>query len=261
MTAGLQDSTLTRRPIVIALACQIAAFVICFGVVAVIKRSNGPAFDMVVVLAAEGVLAGILGTRWGLAGWWTPLNMLAPLAAGTALMMALPSWIYLAIFAVLVLVFWNASSDRVPLYLTNRTTWRAIANLMPKSEGGACLDLGSGIGGLTMFLADARPDMRFQGIDSAPVPFALSWLRLKLAPRPNALFVYGDFWKCDLGAYDVVYAFLSPAPMAHLYEKVRAEMKPGSLFISNSFHVPDIEPDEMIEVDDRRRTQLLIWRI
>jgi hypothetical protein len=47
----------------------------------------------------------------------------------------------------------------------------------------------------------------------------------------------------------VVYAFLSPAPMPRLWEKICAEMKPGSLFISNSFPVPGQAPDRVIEVD------------
>ena len=49
--------------------------------------------------------------------------------------------------------------------------------------------------------------------------------------------------------------------MARLYAKAREEMKPGSLFISNSFAVPDVDPDEIVEVDDSRRTRLLVFRL
>ena len=56
--------------------------------------------------------------------------MVMPIAAGAALMLALPSWIYLALFVTLLVVFWNASGERVPLYLTNRTTWQAITDLI-----------------------------------------------------------------------------------------------------------------------------------
>jgi hypothetical protein len=41
-----------------------------------------------------------------------------------------------------------------------------------------------------------------------------------------------------LAGQDVVYAFLSPAPMKQLWAKAQAEMTPGSLFVSNSFPVP-----------------------
>jgi hypothetical protein len=63
-----------------------------------------------------------------------------------------------------------------------------------------------------------------------------------------------------LSRYDVAYAFLSPQPMPRLYEKVVAEMKPDTLFISNSFVVPDNPADEIAEVDDARETKLHLWR-
>ena len=48
--------------------------------------------------------------------------------------------------------------------------------------------------------------------------------------------------------------------MPRLYEKVVAEMKPDTLFISNSFVVPDNSADEIAEVDDARETKLHLWR-
>ena len=49
--------------------------------------------------------------------------------------------------------------------------------------------------------------------------------------------------------------------MARLNEKLRAEMKAGSIFISNSFAVPGAAPDTIIPIDDSRQTQLLIWQM
>lgn len=72
---------------------------------------------------------------------------------------------------------------------------------------------------------------------------------------------YGDFWEINLADYQVVYAFLSPVPMERLYTKVQAEMKPGTLFISNSFEVPGVEADEVLELSDGRKTKIHIWRI
>ena len=53
----------------------------------------------------------------------------------------------------------------------------------------------------------------------------------------------------------------APLPLARLYDKARAEMKPGSLFISNSFAVPDQKPHRVVTVKDGRRTKLLIWKM
>jgi hypothetical protein len=49
--------------------------------------------------------------------------------------------------------------------------------------------------------------------------------------------------------------------MARLWDKARAEMKPGSLFISNSFPVPSVPPAETVELQDLSHARLLIWRL
>ena len=43
-------------------------------------------------------------------------------------------------------------------------------------------------------------------------------------------------------------------------QMVKAEMPPGSLFVSNSFPVPEVEPNEIVEVDDGRSTRLYCYR-
>lgn len=70
-----------------------------------------------------------------------------------------------------------------------------------------------------------------------------------------------DFWKEPLADYNVVYAFLSPAPMSDLWAKINREMRPGSLFISNSFQVPEQDASFVIEVADTRKTRLFCYRI
>ncbi|MEP4193575.1 MAG: class I SAM-dependent methyltransferase, partial [Sneathiella sp.] len=101
----------------------------------------------------------------------------------------------------------------------------------------------------------------FAGIESAPVPFLISWLLNKGIGSRNVQFIYASFWKLDLSEFDVLYCFLSPVPMPDLFVKAKAEMKPGSLFISNSFDVPGLKPDRVIKVKDGRQTRLLVWKI
>jgi hypothetical protein len=57
-----------------------------------------------------------------------------------------------------------------------------------------------------------------------------------------------------------VYAFLSPVPMAEVWRKATEELRPGSLLVSNSFPVEGVTPDAVIEVPDRRRTRLYLYR-
>jgi hypothetical protein len=102
-----------------------------------------------------------------------------------------------------------------------------------------------------------RPDARLAGVETAP----LNWLiaRLRLAGRADIRLA--SLWQTDLADADLVYAYLSPAAMPRLWEKARAEMKPGSLLVSNSFAVPGEAPDEIVELDDLTHSRLLIWRM
>ncbi len=219
---------------------------------------NIPVFWKMVV---QGLIAGGITALFGLTWVWICVQVLAPplLILGVAL--NLPNWVFPAGLALLILVFWNVASNRVPLYLTNLTTAKAIGDLIPKRKGLHFADLGSGLGGTLRYLARQSEAQKFTGLESAPLPFALSWILGKLSGCENLSFRMKNIWAQDLGSFDVVYCFLSPVPMARLFEKAKEELKPGSLFISNSFEVPDLKPDRIIKVDDRRQTRLLVWKM
>jgi SAM-dependent methyltransferase len=189
--------------------------------------------------------------------WWLPIHLgFMPLAV-LALGLGLPSWVWLAGFAVLLLVFWRTDRSRVPLYLTNAVASEAVAGLIP-GEPVSVVDLGCGDGGLLRRLARARPDCRFVGFEHAPLTWAWAWLGCR--GLPNIEIRFGDFWSHPLGGYALVHAFLSPVPMQRLWLKARAEMKPDALLVSNSFTVPDIEPESTVEVADARQTRLYCYR-
>jgi predicted O-methyltransferase YrrM len=147
----------------------------------------------------------------------------------------------------------------VPLYLSNGCTWEGITKLLPQREQLRFIDLGSGLGGTLLYLARHYPNYRFSGIESSPLPFAISWLRLKLTGLHNIELRLGSLWTEDLGHYDVVYTFLSPVPMPRIYDKCRAEMSKGAVLISNSFTVPGHPPDSCTILNDGRKTALYCW--
>ena len=132
-----------------------------------------------------------------------------------------------------------------------------VANLLPRGGGFRLLDLGCGTGSFLTDVARVRPDGRYSGIEMAPLPYLLGGLRAY--GRRNMRVLWGDFWRLDLSSYDVVYAYLSPAPMGRLWEKARAEMRPGSLFISNDFCVPGVAPTQTIRVGDRMHSTIYVW--
>ncbi|MDD2664919.1 MAG: class I SAM-dependent methyltransferase [Dechloromonas sp.] len=196
---------------------------------------------------AIGGVALLLATLSRQPWWWRLIHAgFMPLVWATQRLAIDPGWFLLA-FLLLLLVYRGALSGQVPLYLSNRQTVAALADLL--AERGPCrfIDLGAGLGSTAVPLADALPEHHFTGYENAP----LTWLagRLLGLGRPNLDWRWDDLWQARLGDYDVVYAFLSPAPMAQLWDKVQAEMKPGSLFVSNSFPVPGATPERIIDVD------------
>lgn len=208
----------------------------------------------------QGVIAAAIGRRLGLAVWWLPVHLAFTPALVAALSLDLPPLWFLGGFLLLALVYGKIYQTRVPLYLSSRAAVEALASLLPERRGFSFIDLGSGCGGLLHDLRTARPDGNYHGIEAAPLPFLLSKCRNFFAAT-GCRISWGDFWTFDLAPYDVAYAYLSPLPMAALWRKARREMRPGSIFVSNSFGVPGVTPQHSLELSDFGGSVLHLWRM
>ena len=205
---------------------------------------------------AHGLCAMGFAMLFRLPRWWWVISLIfAPLAV-LAQSSELPASVWLFAFVTMLLVFWRTDASRVPLYMSNSRSAQAVASLLPMTP---CYfaDLGCGDGRLLRYLARHRPDSHFVGIEHAPLTWAWAWVwgrRLS-----NLQVHYGSFWAHDLNRYDVVYAFLSPVPMAQLWDKACSELKPNARLVSNSFRVPEAQPVAQVQVADARQTQLWVY--
>ena len=243
--------------VVVALIGQMIALGLLAVAVFLASYVVAPPYPGWALVVAQGGLAAALCGRLGLPPWWRWIQFLLPVGLYGALGLGLhPGWA-LAAFVVLWLIFANASKERVPLYLTNATTRQALAELIGGRRDVRFIDLGCGLGGNVVFMARQPNVALARGVETAPLPFLVARLNTALGGGEVAA---EDLWKTDLGGYDVVYAFLSPEPMARLWQKVVKELGPGSVFVSNSFAVPGVEPTEVWELADRRRTRLYLYR-
>jgi len=196
---------------------------------------------------------------WLLRGplWWLPLHLgFVPLAI-LAQRLELSPWIWLGGFILLLLIFWRTDRSRVPLYLTNARTSAAVAAQLPATAS-TMLDLGCGDGGLIRRVSNLRPDCRFVGYEHAPLTCAWAWLMCR--GKANIEIRLGDFWSQSFADYTLVYAFLSPTPMAQLWIKAKNELNPSAELISNSFEIPGIAAERTIQVADGRKTLLFCYR-
>ncbi len=206
---------------------------------------------------AEGLVAWGLSRWLGLPVWWQVINLLFfPLLWLLGRNDIEPAW-YLIGFLILTVTSLGSVFTRVPLFPSSQRVVEVLAQRLPAGPGLRLIDLGCGLGGPLAGLARSRPDLLLHGVEAAP----LNWLVSRLRLNGRACVRLGSLWDEDLSRYDIVYAYLSPAPMARLWEQARRQMRPGSLLISNSFEIPGVTPDEVLELDDLTASRLLLWRM
>ena len=108
-------------------------------------------------------------------------------------------------------------------------------------------------------LARRFPRGQFVGVETAPLLFVFAWLRCLL--QENCSIRYRSLWQVELGDFDVVYCFLSPVPMARLWNKAQVEMHANSWLISNTFEIPGVPADREFEINEGRQTSLFLWHM
>ena len=215
--------------------------------------------DIWLLAIAQGVVAAMASRVLQQPAWWWPMHLLFLPAVLMASTLHLPSELYLAAFILLMLVFWGTVKGDVPLFLSSPAVVEAMAEIADDERARRFADLGAGVGSVAVPLAKHFPLLAVEAWERAPLPWAVTAFRgrnlLNLAVHRQS------FWECNLAEYDVVFAFLSPAPMPELAEKVRREMRVGTLLVSSSFPVPGWAPETELEIEDRRKTVLYCYRI
>ena len=222
---------------------------------AAVLLSANPELPLYILALLVGLSAAALARVWLLPAWWRLINLIFVPLLWLGLQADLDSRWFLAGLLLLALTSLGAVRTRVPLYLSSTRAAEELARRLP--ENARLCDLGCGLGGPLVQVRGLRPDVRLAGVEAAP----LNWLIARLRTLGRAEIRLGSLWEADLSRCDVVYAYLSPAPMPRLWEKARAEMKPGSLFISNSFAVPGVSFDEVVELNDLSHSRLFVRRM
>jgi SAM-dependent methyltransferase len=247
------DARVRVPPIVVALTAQSLAWGLCRFVFGDFV-GGGFAFAL-----ASGLLAAGIAATFRMAPWWIPGHAVFPAAVLlTSRLSVDPLW-FLGAFVLLLAVYGSTFRTQVPLYLSNARAIDAIAARLPGDRPFRFLDLGCGTGSVIAPLSRAFDRGEFVGVELAWIPCLIAKLRARLGGNRHRT-ERTDLFTMDLSQFDVVYAFLSPVPMPELWRKARAEMRPGSLFVSNTFTVPGVPADETVHVGPGQRS-LHVWRM
>jgi SAM-dependent methyltransferase len=226
-----------------------------------LAAAHGMPWDATVAGFAVG-----LGWMIGLAPWWLAINAVFVPALSWSLAVEIPPSWALGALVTLVVVYGRIWKSRVPLFFSSARTQEALEDLLRRAApetvtGGRItfLDVGCGDARVLTRLAKLHPQSRFEGVEQACAPWLLARARCALA-KARTRVRRGDLWSVDLGAYDVVYAYLSPAVMPQLWRKACGEMRAGALLVS-AFAVPGAPPAYTVDVGDTMRTRLHAWRM
>lgn len=238
-----------------ALFCQALAL----GVALALKAWSPLPLAPWLVVGFQALSAAAVSRLVKQAIWWQAIHLLFMPAILLGLTWQLPAGVYLVVLLLLTLIFWGTVKGDVPLFLSSTAVSNALIDIVEREGAQSFVDIGAGLASVVLPLAASRADLRIVAFERAPLPCLLAGWRCR--GLPNVSVRLASFWGQELGEFDVVFAFLSPLVMARIGEKVRREMRPGSLFVSSSFPIPDCRPESVPELPDRRKTKLYCYRI
>jgi hypothetical protein len=242
-----------------ALLLQLASLVLTYSLLLLLKISFGISFGFLVGLLIHCCFAACAALILRFDWWWGLIQFLFPLLVYWSYWQNIPSYFYLIGLFVLSLLFWSTYRTQVPYYPSKSALISPVSTLLPSDAPFNFIDLGSGMGGLVLDLSARSKNGQFFGVEIAPLPWLVSVLR-SFFREPPVKFYFGSYTGMDLSHFRVVFCYLSPAAMSDLWLKVKAEMQPGSLFLSYEFIVPDVPPDLCLELESDG-SLLYGWRI
>lgn len=214
--------------------------------------------SLLLCVLLQATIAALFSVWAGMASWWRWIHAGFPLAICLMTLLHVPSAWYLFGFIVSLALFWTTFRSQVPFFPSRPVVWQQLAQLLPAVPL-RIVDIGSGLGDLSMHLSALRSDCRLEGVEIAPLPWLVSYLRARLR-RSAAVFKLGDYQALDFGLYDVIFAYLSPAAMPGLWQKARLEMRPGAMLISYEFDIVGVAPTAVVATA-AGRAALYVWRI
>jgi hypothetical protein len=238
-----------------ALFCQTAALFLTFFAAKGLPIFHNP----IVFLTMQSGLAMTFSRLLRQPTWWIPIHLLFLPSVFVFFTFALPAWFYLLAVVILTLIFWGTIHGDVPLFLSSSVVSKTIIRLVKQEYAKSFADLGAGVGSVAIPVARFSSEINVDAWERAPVP----WLICKLRGRglTNYAATRQNFFAANVEKYDVIFAFLSPLAMPDVSEKLKREMRSGTLFISSSFPAPNWQPENVVTLNDRRKTVLFCYRV
>lgn len=264
-TPIITQSKIRFVPATLAMLVQCAALVSVIasswllGLISTVYFHSTFSVTILTLVLIQALMATLFSHFVGMASWWRWIHFSFPLAIWGMSIWPVPSEFYLAGFIISLSLFWTTFRSQVPFFPSRPIVWQQVAKVIPQDKPVRLIDIGSGLGDMAMHMSKLRPDSQIEGIEIAPLPWLISYVRTKIR-RSSAVFKMGDYQTLDFANYDVIFAYLSPAAMRTLWEKASQEMQSGSLLISLEFEIPGVVPSTRIKGSENS-PMIYVWKI
>ena len=151
--------------------------------------------------------------------------------------------------------------DMAPFVPSPNAVVEAMLDLAALEDGETLIDLGAGDGRL-LVRAVERKEVRAVGYELHEERFAALQMRIANHRAAARLTVHRqDVRTADVSQANVVTMYLLPNSNRDLRDKLRSEMRPGTLVISHDFDMPDWQAEKVLTVaaEDGRQHKVYRW--
>lgn len=218
---------------------------------------------LAVIIFLQSFISSACSQHLGMARWWQWIHFCFPLLVWLMMMFTIPTEVYLLGFLVTASIYWTTFRTQVPYYPSRLPIWQKVSALTHQYQAhyGAnirVMEIGSGLGGFSRYIANTHPEAKVEGVEVAPLPWLVSRV-LAFWQHSNAICHLANYNQLNFADYNIVFAYLSPAAMPALWQKAQQELNPGCLLISLEFPIPGVAPTQQV-AGDTQSPDLFIYQ-
>jgi hypothetical protein len=138
-----------------------------------------------------------------------------------------------------------------PFISTDSETIKKILNEVKISDRAVIYELGCGRARFLKIAKKTFSDAKCIGVENLFSLYLINRIRLKLQ-FSNIKLLKQNFFALNLKEADLIYCYLNNSTMEKLGEKFRQECKPGTQVVSRSLQIPQLIPEKVMTIKNKK---------
>lgn len=169
-------------------------------------------------------------------------------------------WILFGIVLFLLITFAQAGKSLAPWLPAKKQDLQEINASLNLKEGQKFIELGSGDGRVSIYIAQKNPKAGIVGIEYFLPLFIWSYVKSKILGIKNITFIYGDIYKHNVSSYDVIYVFgMIESLNDRLIKKFESELKKSARIISYVFSIQGVQNKSWLHQLESKKERIYIY--